>query len=640
MLSGKWASHSLLVTAQLPDGSQKNCSTAVEFVSSNPAVVTVSPEGIVRPVADGTAPVRVTTKLGEASVTAEVAVTVKEAANESATFLHDVMPLLSKRGCNTAQCHGSPSGKGGFKVSLFGADPGADYDALTRAHVGRRINRVEPIKSLMLLKSTNATAHSGGAAIAAGSTEHAMLSAWIAQGVPRGSDELHRPISVRVWPKDRILTKGDRQPLLVTASYGDGSERDVTPLASFISADPAVAVVDPQGAVKAEGFGESVLSVTFMRRSDTLRVRVPQPLPAPFAKPQPNNRIDELVFQKLEQLGFPPSELCADEVFIRRVSLDVTGRLPKADEVRAFLADPDPEKRVKTIDRLLQSDAYADYWALKWGDLLRIKSEYPVRLWPRGVQTYYHWLRESIATNKPYDQFVREMITANGSNFQVGAANYYRAVQKREPQTYAEATSVLFLGVRLECARCHGHPVEDWNPDDCVGMAAFFSKVAIKATQEWKEEVVFANPHGGVYHPQRKDYVDPKFFGGDLLSLPRDQDPRPKLAEWLTSPQNPLFAKVMANRVWYWLLGRGIVHEPDDFRSTNPPSNPELLDFLTQEFVSHQFDVKHLFRLILNSKTYQLSSKPNEFSRNDRKHFSHYRPRRMGASNCWTRSAT
>ena len=283
------------------------------------------------------------------------------------------------------------------------------------------------------------------------------------------------------------------------------------------------------------------------------------------------------------------------------------------------------------IDRLLQSDAYADYWALKWGDLLRIKSEYPVRLWPRGVQTYYHWLRDSIAANKPYDQFVREMITANGSNFQVGPANYYRAVQKREPQTYAEATSVLFLGARLECARCHGHPVEDWDSDDCVGMAAFFSKVAIKATQEWKEEVIFANPHGGVYHPQRKDHVDPKFLGGDLLSLPRDQDPRPKLAEWLTSPQNPLFAKVMANRVWYWLLGRGIVHEPDDFRSTNPPSNPELLDFLTQEFVGHQFDVKHLFRLILNSKTYQLSSKPNEFNRSDRKHFSHYRPRRMGA---------
>ena len=304
MLSGKWASHSLLVTAQLPDGSQKNCSTAVEFGSSNPAVVTVSPEGIVRPVADGTAPVRWTTKLGEASVTAEVAVTVTEAANESATVLHDVMPLLSKEGVTRLSAMVPRREKADSRCPCSAPIRG-EYDALTRAHVGRRINRVEPIKSLMLLKSTNATAHSGGAAIAAGSTEHAMLSAWIAQGAPRGSDELHRPISVRVWPKDRILTKGDRQPLLVTASYGDGSERDVTPLASFISADPAVAIVDPQGAVKAEGFGESVLSVTFMRRSDTLRVRIPQPLPALLAKPQPN-RIDELVFQKLEQLGFLP----------------------------------------------------------------------------------------------------------------------------------------------------------------------------------------------------------------------------------------------------------------------------------------------------------------------------------------------
>ena len=307
------------------------------------------------------------------------------------------------------------------------------------------------------------------------------------------------------------------------------------------------------------------------------------------------------------------------------------GSLPKPEEARAFLADPDPAKRTKLIDRLLERDEYADFWALKWGDLLRIKSEYPVRVWPRGVLTYHRWVRSSMAANKPYDQFVRELLTANGSDFQVGPANYYRAVQKREPQTYAEATAVLFLGARLDCARCHAHPTENWGLDDGLGMAAFFSKVAIKATQEWKEEIVFFNQHGGVWHPKLRDYVNPKFLGGEVLDMPRDQDPRPKFAEWLTSPQNPWFAKVMANRVWYWLLGRGIVHEPDDFRSTNPPSNPELLDYLTQEFVAHKFDVKHLFRLILNSKTYQLSSKPNDFNRGDTAHFSHYYVRRMGA---------
>ena len=458
-----------------------------------------------------------------------------------------------------------------------------------------------------------------------------MLAAWVAQGLPWGDDKLHKPVAVKVSPKDKLLPKGEGQQLLVRAVYADGSERDVTRLASFASSDPALATVDPSGKIKAEGFGEAVVSATFMRRSDTVRVLIPQPLPTPFPKIDPNNKIDELVFAKLQKLGFPPSDLCSDEVFLRRAYLDVIGCLPKPDEARAFLADPDPAKRAKLIDRLLERDEYADFWALKWGDLLRIKSEYPVRVWPRGVQTYYRWVRGSIAANKPYDQFVRELITANGSDFQVGPANYYRAVQKREPQTYAEATAVLFLGARLDCARCHAHPTENWGLDDGLGMAAFFSKVAIKATQEWKEEIVFFNQYGGVYHPKLRDYVNPKFLGGEVLDMPRDQDPRPKFAEWLTAPQNPWFAKVMANRVWYWLLGRGIVHEPDDFRSTNPPSNPELLDYLTQEFVGHKFDVKYLFRLILNSKTYQLSSKANDLNRSDMANFSHYYVRRMGA---------
>jgi hypothetical protein len=453
----------------------------------------------------------------------------------------------------------------------------------------------------------------------------------VSQGLPWGDEKLHKPVSVRVSPKDKVLLKGESRQVLARAVYADGSERDVTRAASYVSSDPAVAAVDPGGKVKAEGFGEAVLSVTFMRRSDTVRVLSPQPLPTPFPKIDPNNKIDELVFAKLQKLGFPPSEPCSEEVFLRRAFLDVIGSLPKPEEARAYLADPDPKKRSKLIDRLLERDEYADFWALKWGDLLRIKSEYPVRVWPRGVLTYHRWVRSSVATNKPYDQFVRELITANGSDFQVGAANYYRAVQKREPQTYAEATAVLFMGARLDCARCHGHPTENWGLDDGLGMAAVFSKVAIKTTQEWKEEIVFFNQHGGVYHPKSRDYVSPKFLGAEVVEMPRDQDPRVKFAEWLTSPQNPWFAKAMANRVWYWLLGRGIVHEPDDFRSTNPPSNPELLDYLTQEFVGHKFDVKYLFRLIVNSKTYQLSSKPTDLNRSDMANFSHYYLRRMGA---------
>ena len=271
-----------------------------------------------------------------------------------------------------------------------------------------------------------------------------MLAAWVAQGCTWGDDKLHALISVRVWPKDKVLRKGEGQQLLVRAVFADGSEHDVTHLASFASSDPTVAVVEPSGKIRAEGFGEAVVRVMFMRQLDTVRVLAPQPLPGPFPQIDANNKVDELVFAKLQKLGFPPSELCSDGVFLRRVYLDAIGTLPKPEEARAFLTDPDPAKRTKLIDRLLDRDEYTDYWALKWGDLLRIKSEYPVRLWPRGVQTYYRWVRNCIAANMPYDQFVRELITANGSDFVAGPANYYRAVQKREPQTYAEATAVLF----------------------------------------------------------------------------------------------------------------------------------------------------------------------------------------------------
>ena len=345
----------------------------------------------------------------------------------------------------------------------------------------------------------------------------------------------------------------------------------------------------------------------------------------------PRNRIDELVFAKLKVLGIPPSGLCTDLEFLRRVSLDVIGTLPTAEEVRAFAADRNPAKRSVLIDRLLQRPEFAQFWAIKWGDLLRIKSEYPVNVWPKAVHAYHRWLRTRIAQNQPYDQFVRELLTSGGSNFRSPAANYFRAMPGRDPQSFAEATALVFMGMRMNCAHCHGHPTEPWTEDDNLGLAAFFSKVAFKPTQEWKEEIVYFLADGGLWHPRRKTLVKPKIPGGPTLELGLDVDPRVKFADWLTRRDNPWFATSIVNRVWYWLLGRGIVDPVDDLRTTNPPENPELLAYLRNELVDHAFDLKHIYRLILNSRVYQLASETTPLNENDVGHFSHYRLRRLTA---------
>jgi hypothetical protein len=541
--------------------------------------------------------------------------------SESPSFLGDVMPVLNKWGCNQSQCHGSAKGKGGMRLSMFGADPAADYEAFTRAAQGRRINRVEPAKSLMIAKSH----------FKIGTPEYDLLVSWIGQGAVWDNEKTPKLVGVTVAPKEQVLEKGAGRRLSVAARLADGTQKDVTGLAQFKSADGKIAAVDAGGNVKAEGYGQATIVASYMRAFDTVEIVVPQPLPDPFPSIEANNKVDELVFARLKKLGLPPSAVCTDEVFLRRVYLDAVGILPAPDEVKSFLADTDPQKRSKLIDRLLERDEFADFWALKWGDLLRIKSEYPVRIWPKAVQTYYQWLRDSIAHNKPYDQFVRELLLAGGSNFRSGAANYFRAVPSKDPQTIAETTALIFMGARIGCARCHGHPQENWSLADDLGLAAFFGKVAYKNTTEWKEEIVFINPKGSFRNPKTKEAVKPKLWGGEPLDLPPDEDPRGKFADWLTSPENPWFAKNIANRIWCWLMGRGIVHEPDDLRSTNPPSNPELLDYLVRELLDRKYDLKHVYRLVLNSKTYQLSSDPNQWNQNDAVHFSHYQTRRLMA---------
>ncbi|MEN6407503.1 MAG: DUF1549 and DUF1553 domain-containing protein [Thermoguttaceae bacterium] len=445
--------------------------------------------------------------------------------------------------------------------------------------------------------------------------------------------EATRPkvVGVVVAPKESTLAKDESGQLTVTAEYSNGSRKNVTDLARVASLDRSVVAVEKAGAFRAVGFGQAYLVATFERRSGVLRVVVPRPLPDGFPKAEAHNAIDRLVLEKLEELGIPPSELCSDQEFVRRVFLDAIGTLPTPNEVRGFLDDPDPEKRSKLIDRLLDRSEFADFWALKWGDLLRIKAEFPSNLWPNAVQAYYDWVRQSIADNKPYDRFARELLVSSGCNFRDPPANFYRATKKRDPQGFAESAALVFMGARIGCASCHAHPTESWTLDDNLGMAAVFSQIKFKSTKEWKEEIVYLDPTQVLRDPKTKQPIAPKPLGDKPFSLSSGSDPRAKFAQWLTSTRNPWFAKNLVNRIWFWLLGRGIVHEPDDLRLTNPPSNPKLLAYLERELIEHKYDAKHIYRLILNSATYQRSSTPNALNRDDVVFFSHDRPRRLTA---------
>ena len=547
------------------------------------------------------------------------------------SFAADVMPLLSRFGCNRVACHGSSKGKGGLRLSLFGAYPEEDYAAITRSAPGRWINSVESQKSLLLLKVTGATSHPGATKVRAGSPEHVLLASWAASGAPWGDDTAPALASVEVTPPAATLRQGESLPLQTSAVYADGTRRDVTHSAQYRSANTDVAEVDQTGRIKTLGPGDAVIIVTYMRQPAVVRLAVPQSLPMPFPDVPTAGRIDALVLDRLKTLGIPPSEFCSDEAFLRRVYLDVIGILPTPDEAKAFLSDRDPKKRARLIDVLLERDEYADFWALKWGDLLRIKSEYPSNLWPNGVQAYYRWVRHSLAVNKPYDQFVRELLVSSGSNFRSPPANYYRALRKRDAQGYAESTALVFMGARLGCARCHGHPTESWTLEDNLGMAAFFPQVRIKSTGEWKEEIVYVDPKQVLTHPVTRELIAPRPLGGEVVELAEGEDRREKFAAWLISADNTWFTANIVNRIWFWLFERGIVHEVDDMRPTNPPTNPELLACLQTELVDHKYDLKHIYRLILNSRTYQLSSVPNPFNAKDVSHFSHYRARRLGA---------
>ncbi|MBP3960698.1 DUF1549 domain-containing protein [Gemmata sp. G18] len=514
-------------------------------------------------------------------------------------FENDILPILSRYGCNTSGCHGKAEGQGGFKLSVFASDPEADFAALTKEGRGRRILPTSPDESLLLRKASGRVAHGGGTKLSAANEDYRVLRDWIATGTPLGAHDAPRVVALRVEPVERVLGQKAEQQLKAFAKYSDGTEKDVTRLCRFQSNTDVVASVGASGMVSTHDVpGEAAVMAAYLGEVGLFRVLVPRPgAPAQNALPQ-FNLIDKLVDAKLAKLNIAPSGLCNDADFLRRAFLDLTGTLPTAEDARQFLADTTKDKRAKLVESLLDRPEFADLWALRWADLLRVDRE------PLGHQRahlYYKWIRSSIATNKPFDQFARELVTAEGPVTEVGPTNFFKVVTK--PGEIAGTISQVFLGVRIACAECHHHPFDRWKQSDYYGMSAFFST-------------------GTTTHPRTQKSVFAHALDTDMPAADPVGDRRVPLADWMTKPDNAFFARNLANRVWAWMFGHGLVEPVDDVRATNPPSNPELLDALAKYLVENKFDVRKLIRFIAASRAYQTSAAPNATNEKDERNFS------------------
>jgi hypothetical protein len=553
------------------------------------------------------------------------------------TFLRDVAPILNKVGCTSGACHGAAKGKNGFKLSLRGYDPRFDYEALLYDLSGRRFNRADPGRSLMLAKPSQQVAHGGGRRFAIDSDYYKTIFTWIAQGSPYGDPANDAVVELRTEPKEVFMTRpGDTAAVKVIARYKDDQLRDVTREAVIESNVPDVASIEAdasssQPLARGERVGEATLLVRYQGMFGAIPVTVLNPRPGFVWKPLPqHNYIDRLVDTKLERLKIQPSAPTDDATFFRRVSLDLTGRLPSPEDVRSFLADPRPSRsrRERIIDKLIASPDYVDHWTVKWGDLLQSSRKY---LGEKGAYEFQQWIRDAIASNRPYDALVRELLTARGSSYDNPAANYFRVTREAKPAM--EKTTQVFLGVRMVCAQCHDHPFERWTQNQYYQMSAFFSAVGIRAGFEVGEEIVFdQRADYDMKHPKDGRVVKPQFMlASSAAPVPEGPLRREVLAEWLTSRDNPYFARAIANRMWSYFVGKGIIDPVDDIRASNPPSNPALLEALTKDFVAHGFDLRYLMRTIVSSRTYQASIVTNEWNANDRDNFSHAIPRRLTA---------
>jgi hypothetical protein len=620
-LSAKSDDQHVIAVATRSDGITLDVTEQVQWSFANPALTEFN-NFVITPKADGAT--QLTAQWQGLSSVANLEIT-NSAVVRTVSFERDVMPVLTKVGCNTGSCHGAARGKDGFRLSLFGYDPAGDYQRITREIGIRRINLAVPDQSLMLLKATGSVQHSGGKKIEPGSKHYQTLLTWLQAGAPIDAAKPPAVTKVDLYPNQAVI-EGDaaKQRLVALATYADGTQRDVWDLASFTTNNERTAAVAFDGQITSGVRGEAFVMARFDTHTVGSQVLA---LPAQLQyvpAPPSGNYIDALVEAKLKKLRLPASAICSDEDFVRRTTLDITGILPTEEETIAFLTSAEPDKRAKWIDNLLNRKEFSEIWAMKWADLLMIKSKNEVSY--KAAYLYNNWLTNKIASNTPFDQIVRELITATGGTFENPATNFYQVESDR--LKLAENVAQVFMGIRTQCAQCHNHPFDRWTMGDYYGFAAFFAQVGRKQSEDYRQLLVFNSFGGEVNHPVGGAVVKPKFLGGPTPET-NGKDRRVVLAEWITSTDNPYFAKSVSNRIWAHFNGVGIVNPVDDFRASNPPSNPELLDELAKRLVEYKFDAKQLVRDICNSMTYQRSCTPVGENQADERNYSHATVRRI-----------
>jgi hypothetical protein len=642
-LHGAEARHRVLVTAIAADGRQTDVTTGASYASRDAGVVTVSAGG--ECCARGNGKTEVTVSYGGQS--AAVQVIVQDAERKPpVSFLNDVLPILTRAGCNQGACHGKGAGQNGFRLSLRGYAPEFDYQWMTREFIGRRIDRTDPENSLLLRKPMGLIPHEGGRLFASGSREHQVLLAWLQAGTPGPLKDDPAIRRLEILPGSRTLRVGQEQQLLIRAEYSDGRWKDVTWLTKLDSNDAGMIEVSPDGMVKVLRQGETAIRAMFQGQVAVVVLTAPFDRPVkPEALAQRNNFVDDHVFAKLGALRIEPSDLCGDEAFLRRAFLDTIGTLPTPAEVRAFLADRRPDKRARVIEALLERPEFVDYWALQLGDLFQNRRErdHDVR-GTKGVRSFHEWLRRQVAANRPWDELARDVLTASGKSTDNPAIGYFIVTVGEERQAdrseVVASVAQAFLGTRIGCAKCHNHPLEKYTQDDYYHFAGFFSRIKLERKDPTKGVTTLMvgtqspnqdkNPIG-VVQPRTGVFLKPQPLDRSALEVIAGQDPRQLLAAWMTDPKNEYFSGAMVNRLWRHFLGVGLVEPVDDLRASNPPTNPELWRALNKEFVAHRFDLKHLMRVILNSRTYQLSSTTRPGNETDTRFFSHYYARRLPA---------